>query len=126
MEKTQDDVLREIDRVAFAHLGQFASWSPEGMELLASWELSDDALAAVAEVSDTRTRQGQQVRVKLHDKVGALRLAAQARGMLQDREKEGREKEGEAPIHITRVTIVLPAGQGAVETVVEGIATSSR
>ena len=112
---TQERVLLEIRRIAFAHMGQFAVWGQEGLTPLASGELSEDQLAAVAEVSDTRTRQGRQVRVKLHDKMKALELAARHLGMLQDR-----GKEEEKPIQITRVTIVLPPGQGAPGIVVEG------
>jgi hypothetical protein len=91
-----------------------ASWGPDGVVILPSDGLSDEDDAAVAEVIDhTRTRvltgevpaadgtapqdltkpgvepriqiEDRQIRVKLHDKVEALRLAAKALGLLKDK-----------------------------------------
>ena len=113
---SQDKVLQEIARVAFAHMGQFATWTKEGLTLVASEELTLDQMAAVVEVSESRTQQGTQVKVKLHDKLRALELAARHLGMLE-------QPVTAAPVQsvqITRVTVVLPPGYGPLAGVVEG------
>jgi hypothetical protein len=104
-----DAVLAEIRAVAFARLTRVASWGPDGVVLIPSDQLEDDDVAAVAEVIDhTRRRvvmadapaprpdgaepagpqvaiEDRQIRLKLFDKVEALRLAAKALGLLKDR-----------------------------------------
>ena len=113
---SQDKVLQEIARVAFAHMGQFATWTKEGMTLVASEELTPDQIAAVVEVSESKTQQGTQVKVKLHDKLRALELAARHLGLLE----QPSTPPGAQQVHITRVTVVLPPGYGPLAGVVEG------
>jgi phage terminase small subunit len=93
---TVERVLEEIRRVAFSRMGDFADWGPDGVTLRASQELTEAQAACVAEVADhTRTRvvageggrprvqvEDRQIRIKLHDKIEALRLAAKVLGLL--------------------------------------------
>lgn len=80
-EITQDRVLREIARIAFSSIGEFTEWSEAGMRTIDSDKLSEDQLAAISEVTAAVTRRGYQVRVKLHDKLKALELAARHLGL---------------------------------------------
>lgn len=66
---TADRVLEEIAALAFAHMGQFASWHDDSVSLRDSSEVDP---RAVAEVSQRLTRYGNNVSIKLHDKLGAL------------------------------------------------------
>jgi phage terminase small subunit len=70
---TQDRVNEEIARIAFADLGKFVRWGPDGVTLVDSDLLPEEATCVVAEVSETVTQFGGTKRIKMHDKVGALR-----------------------------------------------------
>ncbi|MFO1188501.1 MAG: terminase small subunit [Alphaproteobacteria bacterium] len=78
---TQDQVLREYARLAFSDLRQVANWGPDGLCVLPSSKLDNDAAAALAEVYETRTAAGGTVRVKLHEKKGALDALARHLGL---------------------------------------------
>lgn len=64
-----DDVLREVAALAFAHMGQYARWNDESVSLIDSAEVDP---RAVSEVSQRMTRYGNNVSIKLHDKLAAL------------------------------------------------------
>jgi phage terminase small subunit len=83
---TQDQVLREYVRLAFSDLRQVASWGPDGLRVLPSAVLDDDSAAALAEVHETRTSAGGTVRLKLHEKKGALDALARHLGLFDERE----------------------------------------
>jgi phage terminase small subunit len=81
---TQDQVLREYARLAFSDLRQVASWGPNGLTVIPSAALGDDAAAMLAEVHETRTAAGGTVRVKLHEKRGALDALARHLGLFNE------------------------------------------
>ena len=57
-EVSQDRVVKELARIAFASLGEVIKWDPTGTKVRPSTELSEDAVAAISEVSETRTEHG--------------------------------------------------------------------
>ena len=65
---TTERLIEEYARIAFAEMGDFATWGPNGVKLKDSAELTEDQRRAVAEVWQTETG----VRLKHHDKKGAL------------------------------------------------------
>jgi phage terminase small subunit len=70
---TADRVILELARVAFSDIRCVYSWGPEGVQLKPSAALDDEAAAAIAEVTESRSAEGGVTRrVKLHDKVSAL------------------------------------------------------
>ena len=71
-----DRVVRELARIAFADVRRTVSWGPGGLVLLDSGDLDDDTAAAVSEVSESTQGRQRTVRVKLADKIAALRLLA--------------------------------------------------
>jgi phage terminase small subunit len=81
-EVTQDRVVLELARIAFGDSRRVMSWGPGGVTLRPSAELSDEDAAIVAEASQTVTEHGGTVRLKVCDKIGALRLLGQHLGML--------------------------------------------
>jgi phage terminase small subunit len=73
---TQERVLHEYARIAFADLRDIADVGPGGALLRAAAALTDDAAAAIAQLALTATDDGPAVRWTLHDKKAALdRLA---------------------------------------------------
>jgi phage terminase small subunit len=79
---TADRVLEEIAAIAFAHMGQYAEWGGESVTLKDSQTVDP---RAVAEVSQKVTRSGNNVGIKLHDKLGALEKLGKHLGMWTDK-----------------------------------------
>lgn len=91
---TADRVLKEIARVAFADPRAVMTWGANGVTLRESSELSDDAAAALAEVSETWTDSGGGSRkVRMHNKVEALEKLARHVGLY--------DQQGDTTILIT-------------------------
>ena len=93
-EITQDRVLQELAKIGFADIRKAVAWGrspvdteaeeaqPNGLgifpvELMPSSQMDDDTAAAVSEVSLT----AQGVKIKLHDKLGALEKIGKHLGM---------------------------------------------
>lgn len=74
-----DRVLEEFARIAFADIRDYASWDGTGVTLRSGDELSDDAAAAIAEIS----RSGGAPRIRLHDKKAALAALARHLGLFE-------------------------------------------
>ena len=81
IEITQDKVIKELARVAFADPRKIFIWGPGGVILRDSNDLTDDEAAAVSEVSETTTENGGTVKAKLLDKLKALELLGKHLGM---------------------------------------------
>lgn len=77
-----DTVVLELARIAFADPGDYFDWGPEGLRLVPSADLSQQQRAAVAEVSQTVTKEGPQVRIRLHDRLRALEYLGRHLGLL--------------------------------------------
>ena len=79
---TADDVLREIAAIAFAHMGQYATWNGQTVTLTDSAAVDP---RAVSEVKQTVNQFGSNVGIKLHDKLGALEKLGKHLGMWNDK-----------------------------------------
>jgi phage terminase small subunit len=75
-EVTPEKVVREYARLGFSDARHYAEWDADGVTLKASTELSDDAAAAIAEISEEQRRFGEStvrnLKLKLHSKVDGL------------------------------------------------------
>jgi len=101
---TADRVLQEIARVAFANIKQVASFNRnEGVLFKDSAELTDDETAAIAEVSSKKvvrvTDDGGEIetvdlKMKMHNKIAALDLAARHLGLLEKTEASIESSDG--------------------------------
>lgn len=80
-EITADRVLKEIAAVAFAHMGEYATWSGQSVTLRDSSTVDP---RAVAEVKQTVNQFGSNVGIKLHDKLAALEKLGKHLGMWKD------------------------------------------
>jgi phage terminase small subunit len=87
LEVTQERIIAEYAKIAFSDPRQIAEWGPDGVSLIDSELLDDDAAACVAEVSETRNEYGSAMKFKLHDKKGALDSLAKHLGMFVDRQE---------------------------------------
>jgi len=74
-------VLHELSRIAFASISDFLEWGSDGVTLKDQALLDLDQQAAVSEIVMTRNAAGMTVRVKLHDKLGALKEMSRLLGL---------------------------------------------
>jgi phage terminase small subunit len=77
---TQDRVVEELARLAFADIRDFASWDEAGVRLRPSAELGADQTACVAEIVENAGKSGKGLRVKLYGKTQALAALARHLG----------------------------------------------
>ena len=99
LELSQDRVVLELLRLAMSDMRNVAAWTGDSVSLTPSDEISDDAAAAVTEVTiTTTTRQFGETtvtehkrKIKLADKTKALQLLGQHLGMFQEQPASGQE-----------------------------------
>jgi phage terminase small subunit len=101
-EVTQDRIVQELARVAFGDARRVMSWGPDGVTLIDSETLDDDAAALVAEASETTTQHGGSVKLKVNDKVKALELLGRHMGMFNDKLIHGGKVEGGFSLTVVR------------------------
>ena len=82
-EVTQDMVIAELVKIAFGDQRRVMTWGPSGVKLRESTELTGDEAAIVSEVSESVTAAGGSLKLKTHDKVGALKLLGEHLGMFK-------------------------------------------
>lgn len=102
LEITPERVLLEYARLAFVDMRQLSAWGPEGVRLHHSEDLTEDVTRAVAEVSQETRRFGDaetvNVKLKLHDKKGALDALAKHLDLFKDGAKLGELGQGLAAL----------------------------
>jgi phage terminase small subunit len=75
-EVSQERVVQELALIAFSDLRTYVHWGPDGVRLEPSATLTPAQARVVCLVSQTVTKDGGTLRIKLHDKIAALdRLA---------------------------------------------------
>lgn len=98
-EITQDRIMREYAKLGFADIRKAVKWSPtlgnvdidgnivstNGVQLVDSGDLDDDTAAAVAEIGQT----AQGIKIKMHDKKGALDSMSRILGLFNDKVNVG-------------------------------------
>lgn len=78
-------VRSELAAIAFSRITDVCAFNHNGVLVRQSTGLPDAAIAAIAEITQTVTQYGTNVRVKMHPKLPALQLCAQDLGMLVER-----------------------------------------
>ena len=92
-------VLEELSRLAFSDVRTYVVWGPDGVRLKESADLTDEAAAAVAEVSQTPSQYGNSIKFKLHDKKGSLELLGKHLKLFTDKHEHSGPEGG--PITFT-------------------------
>jgi phage terminase small subunit len=125
-EITQDMVLRELAKIGFSDIRKVVRWGTtelrttedkdgeavtepyHGLRLVAADEIDNDTAAAIAEVSEGR----DGLKVKFHDKKGALVDIGRHLGMFKDRVEHSGPDGGPIPMAPTVIELVAPNVQG--------------
>lgn len=102
---TADMVLRELAKIGFSNMRNYAAWGPSYVHLMNSSEISEDDCAAVQEVTQTVTESGVNIKFKLHDKKGSLELIGKHLGMFVEKKLFGNDPDNPLP---PAVTFYLP------------------
>jgi len=71
---TVDKVLNELALIGFANASDYFEWSTTGINIKKSKLLTREQCSVIAEVSETKTKDGGTIKVKLYDKLKALEL----------------------------------------------------
>ena len=116
LDLSADRVFAEYARIAFANMGDYAHFGPDGVTLADMSKLSEAQTAAIAEVSESKTQHGGTVRFKLHDKLAALNALSRHLG-LGAPDGRGRDDEAEATLDAyeiaRRIAFALKQGEAA-------------
>ncbi|MGB3203754.1 MAG: terminase small subunit [Crinalium sp.] len=81
LEITGDRVLLEVARIAYSNIGDVLTWDDGGINVRDSKELNEHVMAAIAEVSESRSKGMVTKTVKMHDKKWALSKLMQYLGI---------------------------------------------
>lgn len=102
-EKKADEIITELEKLGFSNISDYVKFGPTGITLENSESLTREQLAAIAEVSETETKDGGTQRFKLYDKIKALELLGKRFGLFPNKtEQEITGKDGK-PIQINIV-----------------------
>ena len=102
MQIDANDIAEELRRIGFADLSRIGQWSDKGFALKDSSELDPELTAAISEVAEIKHRdESTGVKVKMHDKLGALDRLAKILGLYRDVPDDNRS------VAITQITVVL-------------------
>lgn len=126
-EITQDMVLRELAKIGFSDIRKIVRWGKtelrvtdagddegevtepyHGLALVSADEIDDDTAAAISEISEGR----EGLKVKLHDKKGALVDIGRHLGMFKDRVEHSGPDGGPIPTMPTTIQLVAPGDDG--------------
>jgi phage terminase small subunit len=82
---TPDNIFMRTGAILNADMSNYMTWGPNGVTLKPSSELTPEQSAAVEEVTETVTKGGGTVKIKLHSKMKAIELGAKILKMVSDK-----------------------------------------
>lgn len=109
---TQDRVLKELARVAFADPRRVMRWSESGVSPIPSEDLSDDDAAIVSSVTETKTKDGGSMKIQTNDKIRALELLGKHLGIFPEK-RQITGPDGKDLFPISAVRSILAADGGS-------------
>ena len=104
---TADMVLKELAKLGFSNMSDYATWGESGVTLTDSDILTEEQTACISEVSETITKDGGTIKFKLHDKKAALELLGRHLGIF---EKDNKQSRAVIVYKITEINIPDDAG----------------
>jgi phage terminase small subunit len=100
--KTVDDLIAELELIAFARMGTFARVKNKKLEMVDTETLVSEGLdAAIQSYTETTTKEGGSVAIKLHDKLKAAELLGRYHGCWE--KSEGGSDTGNIGSNANRV-----------------------
>ena len=120
-EITQDRVLNELAKIGFADIRKAVQWGDgisvqdqesgemvisNGVSLIGSEQIDNDTAAAISEISQT----AQGLKIKMHDKKGALVDIGRHLGMFKDKMELTGKDGGPVIVEAPKLEIILHKG----------------
>lgn len=103
LDVTTERIVREYEKIAFTNLEDVVEWITGDPKLRASGEIETPAHGAISEIIRTESKLGDvTIKVKLHDKRGALDSLARYKGMFNDSLELSGKVEGSFWIDFTK------------------------
>lgn len=120
MDVSLDALIEEYKNIALANMDDYVSWTADGVTLVSSEELTRAQKAGILEVTETTTKSGTTVKIKLHNKQTALDKLFE---ILKELETMDEEKEAPLKISQTQINFILqdPVKRRAVEHLAESL-----
>jgi phage terminase small subunit len=111
---TQERIIAELATIGFANAEDYFEWSDKGVKIKDSASLTKAQRSVVAEISQTKTKDGGTIKIKLSDKQSALEKLGRHLGMFKDKT--------DVNINVSWETLVLASFQveGQAPLVIEG------
>ena len=81
------DVLKELARVGFSSITDVVSFDADGVVIHDSAIIPREVSCAIAEVSSSHTKEGINVKVKMHNKLAALETICKILGFFKSEDK---------------------------------------
>ncbi|MED0681077.1 terminase small subunit [Aneurinibacillus thermoaerophilus] len=81
-EITQDMIVQQLAKIAFADLKEYVEWNEEGIQLKPSDGVDGTVLQSISEVN--LPKGGTKTEIKMNDKLKALELLGRHLGMFKD------------------------------------------
>jgi phage terminase small subunit len=118
---SMDQIIDEYKAMAFTNMDDYVSWTNAGFQKVkSSKELTRAQKAGIIEISETTTKSGTTVKIKLHNKQTALDRLFE---VLKELEEVELKPEGPAKISQTQINVILqdPVKRRAVEHLAESM-----
>jgi phage terminase small subunit len=82
---TQERIIGELAKIAFANAEDYFEWGNDGVKIKESSDLTQAQRSVIAEISQTKTKDGGSIKIKLSDKQTALEKLGRTLGMFKDK-----------------------------------------
>jgi hypothetical protein len=118
---SMDSIIDEYKSMAFTNMDDYVEWDADGITSFKSSEdLTRAQKAGILEITETTTKLGKTIKIKLHNKQTALDRLFE---VLKELEENETKPEGPAKISQTQINILLqdPVKRRAIEHFAEGL-----
>lgn len=120
---SMDSIIDEYKSMAFTNMDDYVEWDADGFtSFKSSGELTRAQKAGILEITETTTKTGKTIKIKLHNKQTALDRLFE---VLKELEEKDSKPESATKISQTQINLILqdPVKRRAVEHFAEGMFT---
>lgn len=118
---SMDDIINEYKNMAFTNMDDYVEWTADGFtSVKSSEELTKAQKAGILEITETTTKAGKTVKIKLHNKQAALDRLFE---LLKELEKHEADREPAARVSPTQINLILadPIKRRAIEHLADSL-----
>ena len=79
------EVVNELRRLGFSDISNIVSWTNNSITIKDSSKLTPEVTACIAEITQTETQHGCNIKIKLHSKTAALEMLGRYLAMFTEK-----------------------------------------